>query len=56
MTQTERLTAWYNGEIEYDELTAADIRELERRVFAAITRKVTAREGVHTFPEHQTVQ
>lgn len=56
MTQTERLRAWYNGDLEDEDLTAADMRELERRVFKAVSRKILVRDDVHTFPEHRTVQ
>lgn len=56
MTQSERLEAWYNGDLEDDELTKADVRELERRVFKAIAKKMLEREDVHTFATHRTVQ
>lgn len=56
MTQTERLEAWYNGELEDDDLSKADIRELERRAFKAIAKKMLERDDVHTFATHRTVQ
>lgn len=52
----ERLEAWMAGEIEDDELTAAEVRDLQDRVNAAIVRKTLQREGAHTFPQHMTVQ
>lgn len=56
MTRTERLEAWYNGDLEDSDLSAKDLRELERRVFKAIAKKMLAREDVHTFAEHRTLQ
>jgi hypothetical protein len=55
-SRTERLEAWYNGEIEDDELSMKDIRELEERVFAAIAAKTLQRDDVHTFADHRTLQ
>lgn len=54
--QTERLISWYNGTLSDDDLTTADIEELQKRVFDAISKKVLAREGVHTFAQHKTMQ
>jgi len=51
-----RLKAWFDGDLEDDELTAAEVRELERRVMDAVARKVLERSDVHTFPEHRSVQ
>lgn len=56
MTQEERLEAWYNGDLEDEDLSDGDVRELQRRVFKAITRKTLEREDVHTFATHRTVQ
>ncbi len=56
MTRDERLEAWYNGDIEDDELTEAEVRDLEKRVFKAITRKTLERDDVHTFATHRTLQ
>lgn len=52
----DRLEAWYNGDIEDDDLTDAEIRELEKRVHSAVAQKILIRADVHTFPEHKTVQ
>lgn len=56
MTRTERLEAWYNGDLEDSDLSAKDVRELEKRVFAAIAKKTLERDDVHTFAEHRTLQ
>jgi len=56
MITDERLKAWFDGDIEDDELTPAEVKELERRVFSAIVQKTLANPGVHTFPDHGTVQ
>lgn len=56
MKQNERLEAWYNGELDDEDLSKADIRELEKRVFKAIARKMLERDDVHTFATHRTVQ
>lgn len=52
----ERLAEWEAGDLDDDELTDEEILELERRVLAAIATKTLVREGVHTFPEHKTIQ
>jgi hypothetical protein len=52
----ERLQAWFKGELEDDELTDNEVLALEERVFDAVARKVLSTPGVHTFPEHGTLQ
>ena len=52
----DRLEAWYNGDLEDDDLSDSEVKELERLVFAAVMETITARDGVHTFPAHRTVQ
>jgi hypothetical protein len=52
----DRLEQWMLGELEDDELTEAEIKELETRVHAAVAKKILVRPNVHTFPEHKTLQ
>ena len=52
----ERIQAWFDGDIEDDELTQAEILDLHERVMEAVSRKVLARPDVHTFPEHRSLQ
>lgn len=47
---------WMDGDLEDDELTDAEVEDLGKRVRAAVWAKINAREGVHTFPQHMTVQ
>lgn len=54
--RTERLIQWYNGELEDKDLSVKDVVVLEKRVFAAISAMVLARDDVHTFTEHRTIQ
>lgn len=51
-----RLEAWFCGELEDDDLTDEEIRELDVLVKDAVSRKILQREGVHTFPAHGTLQ
>jgi hypothetical protein len=52
----EKLKAWYDGEIDDDELTKIEIAWLSSSVSAAVSKIVLARHGVHTFAEHRTIQ
>lgn len=52
----ERLKAWFEGDLEDDELTKKEVRWLEKRVYKAIQRKVFERPGVTLLPEHPTLQ
>lgn len=56
MISNERVEAWFNGDIGDDELTSQEIRDLEILVNEAVTDKILARAGVHSFPEHKTLQ
>lgn len=56
MTSEERITAWFNGDLEDEDLTREDVRQLDDRVMAAVARKILERQGVHTFPQHKTMQ
>ena len=52
----ERLQAWFDGEVEDDELTDAEVDWLEKQVFKAVAAKMLARPGVTTFGQHPTLQ
>jgi len=52
----ERLLKWFHGELEDDELTDDELAELQGLVFDAVTQKILARPGVHSFAEHPTLQ
>lgn len=56
MTIQEELQAWFDDELEDDELSPAAIKELERRVNTAAHRKVTAIPGVFILPEDRNIQ
>lgn len=56
MTTEERITAWMNGDLEDEDLTREDVRQLNERVMAAVARKILERQGVHSFPQHKTLQ
>ncbi len=56
MITQERLEEWMNGDIDDDDLTKAEVIDLARRVNDAIVRKTLVRQGVHTFPDHRTLQ
>lgn len=51
-----RLLAWMRGELEDDDLSMDEIRDLEQRTMKAIADKTLERPGVHVFPEHRTLQ
>lgn len=51
-----RIDQWFDGELDDDELTDNEIAELEERVNAAVVARVLCRPGVHTFPDHPTLQ
>lgn len=53
---TERLQAWFDGEVADDELTDKEVRWLERRVFKAVAQKMLERSDVMTFATHHTLQ
>ena len=55
MTDT-RLQSWFDGEISDDDLTEAEVLDLQERVFSAVTQKILERPGVHSFAEHKTLQ
>lgn len=52
----ERLQAWFDGELADVELTDAELRWLEKRIFKAVAKKMLEREDVVTFSPHQTLQ
>ncbi len=52
----ERLTQWFNGHIDDEDLTNAEVLELEKLVHEAVAAKILARPGVHCFPVHKTLQ
>jgi hypothetical protein len=54
--QQKRLLAWLHGELDDDDLTRDDIRELEERTMMAIAKKTLERPDVHVFPDHKTLQ
>lgn len=56
MKREERLKAWFSGELDDDDLTQAEIADLQERVYNAITKKILERDGTHTFPQHGTMQ
>lgn len=56
MTSEERIIAWFNGDLEDEDLTREDVRVLDERVMIAIARKTLERQGVHSFPQHKTIQ
>lgn len=51
-----RLEAWFNGELADDELTLDEVKDLEARVFDAITAKIFHDESKITFAQHDTLQ
>lgn len=51
-----RLRLWLAGEIDDTDLSDEEVRELERRVFGAVADKMLARQDVHTFADHETMQ
>jgi hypothetical protein len=53
---SERLIAWYNGDLEDSELTSKEIQKLEERVFNAVVAKILERPNVYTFAEHRPLQ
>jgi hypothetical protein len=52
----EKLQAWFDGDIDDDELSKIEIAWLSSSVAAAVSKIVLARHGVHTFAEHRTIQ
>lgn len=52
----DKLVAWFDGDLDDDDLTDQEIEDLRARVLNAVARKTLARDGVHIFPEHKTVQ
>lgn len=52
----ERLRSWLAGELDDDELTKKEIKQLEESVFNAVAKVMLAREGSMTFAEHRTIQ
>jgi ClpP class serine protease len=63
MSRKDRLEAWLAAgmpddieELEKFGIKDKDIKTLEKRVMAAVHRKMTEREGVFTFAEHRTLQ
>lgn len=52
----ERIDQWFDGELDDEELTDSEIAELEQRVNAAVVSRMLSRPGVHTFPDHPTLQ
>lgn len=53
---TDRLLAWYNGELADEELTDAEIKLLEQRVFDAVSDKMLQTTDRVVFAEHGTLQ
>lgn len=52
----DRLEAWFAGELDDSDLTDDEVRWLDQAVLTAVAQKILAREGVHMFPEHRTLQ
>ena len=52
----QRLEQWYKGELKDGDLTAKEVKKLEKLVFKAVARKVLERPNVFTFAQHDTVQ
>jgi hypothetical protein len=63
MSRKDRLEAWMKAgmpddidELEKFGITTKDVKKLEKRVMAAVARKMTERPDVFTFAEHRTLQ
>lgn len=52
----ERIAQWFHGHIDDDDLTDGEVHELQQLVYEAVTSKILARPGVHSFPDHKTLQ
>jgi hypothetical protein len=52
----QRLQQWFNGELKDEDLTAKEVKKLEKLVFKAVAKKVLERPSVFTFGQHPTVQ
>jgi hypothetical protein len=56
LDREQKLQAWFDGALDDSQLTKKDIKDLEKRIFNAISSKTLARDDVHTFAQHNTVQ